>query len=90
VTAVQAGPALFAYREAEEPWRIERLRRLSRMLKDLPILSLTDRKGTLTVDWASAPSLELMLHVAKSWVCECEWHTIHLVEGEMFFEDYPL
>jgi hypothetical protein len=87
---IEAGPALTAYREEEEPWRIERLRRVSRYLKGLPILSLNDSKGTLTVDWARIPSTECLFHVAKCWVCECEWHSIHLVEGVMFFEDYPL
>jgi hypothetical protein len=87
---VEAGPVLSAYRGEEETWRIDRLRTALKYIGDLPILSLRDHKGTLTVDWGREPTIREVIHVAKCWMCEHEWWTIHLVEGEMFFEDYPL
>jgi hypothetical protein len=64
-----------------------RLRETERLIGQLPILSLHDHKGTLSVNWARPPTTLELLHVAKCWHCEKEWNAIHYVEGELFLED---
>lgn len=66
----QRGPALSAYNEETEGWRIERLRRVASRLPLASILELHDRKGMLAVTWDREPyDVERRL-CAEAWGAE--------------------
>ena len=88
MTVVEARPALSAYREDEEPWRIERLRdELLPFISSLPILALHDHKGCLSVNWAHCPTTIDLWLVISAWEQCNEYNSNHYVEGRVIIED---
>jgi hypothetical protein len=87
MTVIEAGPALTAYREDEEPWRIERLRELLVKIEGLPILSLCERKGCLSVNWGVYPTTAQLVQVVDAWKELFEENSDHFVEGMLLIGD---
>jgi hypothetical protein len=71
---------LTAYREADEPARIKRLREVA---ADCPasVLALHDHKGTLAVNWLAPPSLREVTAVVQAWAAQDETGVDHFVCG---------
>ena len=77
-----------AYREQEERWRIERLKKeLLPLIEGLPILGLHDCKSCLSVNWAHCPSTKDLRQVIDAWEKCNEYNSNHYVDGEMIIED---
>ena len=83
-----------AYRQEEEPWRIERLQEVASALGGLRIRRLHDRKGTLSVDWFSRPKPEDLERVRQAWARQNEPDSKHFVDevliGELWGEEFIL
>jgi hypothetical protein len=71
---------LTANRSDEEPWRIERLREVA---KECPpnVIGLHDHKGTLAVNWSSAPSIADLTAVVQAWCDQNEREIDHYLNA---------
>jgi hypothetical protein len=72
---------LTANRSDEEPWRIERLNEVA---KECPpnVIGLHDHKGTLAVNWSSAPTIADLTAVVQAWCDQSEYSIDHYLNSE--------
>jgi hypothetical protein len=70
-----------AYRQDEEPSRIERLELLRQILDAGRILALHDHKGCLSVNWSECPNTSELGFVIQAWQTLREWQSNHYVRG---------
>jgi hypothetical protein len=76
-----------AYNEATEPFRIERLGRVGKVLRRHSIRALHDHKGVLCVDWAAEPTTQNLSAVERAWRRENEHAVNHYVRGRELVSD---
>jgi hypothetical protein len=72
--------ALTAYREQDEPWRIERLKTVAQDCAGT-VLALHDHKGTLSINWSAPPKINDLTAMVQAWALQGEWSINHYVCG---------
>ena len=92
VQDIAAGISIDANRADEEPWRLERLDLLRRVLvshketfidREARVTDLYDHKGNLAVNWAATPAQRQQDLLAEFWqgAVFCEANIEHFVQG---------
>jgi hypothetical protein len=74
--------AITANRSDEEPWRIERLNKVTKRFMPRNVIALRDHKGILSVNWSSLPTIEDLTAVVQAWGYQNEWLIQHLLNDE--------
>ena len=70
-----------AYRGDEETWRIERLEEVAKRCPS-NVLALHDRKGNLSVNWATMPTIEDLTAVVQAWCDQNEYSIDHYLNND--------